>query len=152
MTGLLLFVSLSSFAPATFGVQSDLQAFYDEAAQAALQFDTPLDIDEYHAVRCTPGWTFVDASGTSHSWSEMRTAALATLEHRDDWIVDDIQKVLSVDGETAVVLVNETVVKQDVGETTPYKDTWVKDGASWKQQSRAQVGPAKRAPYKPYAD
>lgn len=151
MTGLLLFATLMAASPDTFAVQSDLQALYDESAQAALQFETPLDIDEYHAVRFTPAWTFVDAAGTSHSWDDMRAAAIASLTDRSDWIVDGIQRIVSNDGRTAVVLVSETVVKKNKGETTPYRDTWVKDGSSWKQQSRAQVGPAKTAPYNPYA-
>ncbi|HEX4346603.1 MAG TPA: hypothetical protein VHZ73_03480 [Vicinamibacterales bacterium] len=151
MTGLLLVASLMSSAPNTFDVQSNLQALYDEATQAELQFDTPLDIDEYHAVRFTPAWTFVDASGSSHSWDEMRAAEVSELSQRKDWIADSIQKVVSINETTAVVLVNEMIVTKNVGATTPYKDTWVKDGDSWKEQSRAQVGPAKTAPYNPIA-
>ena len=151
MTSLLLLATMMSSKADWFRVQSDLQALYDESTQAELQFETALDVDEYHAVRFAPGWTFVDASGKSHSWEEMRASALSALPDRKDWIVDGIQKVVSVNGDTAVVLVNETVVKKNVGETTSYKDTWIKDGDSWKQQSRAQVGPPKSGPYHPYA-
>ena len=152
MTSLLLLASMMSSSKLdAFSVQSDLQALYDEATQAELQFETPLDVDEYHAVRFAAGWTFVDASGTSHSWNDMRGSEISALGDHKDWLVDGIQKVVSMDGSTAVVLVTETVVKKDVAEMTSYKDTWIKDGNSWKQQSRAQIGAAKSGPYHPYA-
>lgn len=150
MTTALFLWALLSLKSSAFTAQITLQPLYDEAAQAALQFSTPQDVDDYHSVRCTPDWTFVDAQGQRHAWNDMRASSIAALENPHDWLFARIQKVLSVKADNVVVLVDETAVKNTVGETTSYRDTWVKAGDTWKLQTREQVGAPRSAPYKPF--
>jgi hypothetical protein len=153
MTNVLFLALLTLWSPTApfFGVRSDLQALYDEVDQATLQFDTPSDIDTYHAVRYTNDWTFVDAKGTRHSWNDVRPSMVAALDDRTDWLTDSIEKVVSSKPDQAVVIVNETLVKQATSQLTQYRDTWVKAGDSWKFKMREQVGAPRSTPYKDYA-
>jgi len=164
MTGaLILALMLSSTPQDLFLVQSDLQALYDEINQDSLAFLQPSDVDLFHAVRFTDDWTFVDAQGQRHPWSEMRQAALDRLEN-EEWSNAAIQKLVSYKDNTAVVLVNVTVVKKSstenptgqkdtlaqTAEVTTYRDTWVHAGDAWKLRMREQIGAPKTVPYKPY--
>ena len=166
MTGALILALMLSGTPQDlFLVQSDLQALYDEINQDSLAFLQPSDLDLFHAVRFTDDWTFVDAQGQRHSWSDMRQAALDRFEN-EEWSNAAIQKLVSYKDDTAVVLVNVTVVKKSAKADSPtggqkdavpqtaavttYRDTWVHAGDTWKLRMREQIGAPRTVPYKPY--
>jgi ketosteroid isomerase-like protein len=145
-------------------IQADLQGLYDEISQASLQFLTETDIDDFHDVMYTPDWVFVDAAGQEHTWAQQREQAVQALTapHHDP-IVQSIQKLTLVPG-GASILVNVTTVRtivDDLGrygakgashtltETTPFRDTWIRDVDRWKVKSRQQVGQPKAVVDKP---
>jgi len=151
----LMVVGLQASAPNTFDMQSDLQGIYDELSQAAMQFGGPEDIDSFHTVFYTPDWTFVDAEGHQHPWSEKRAEAVQALNQpRADSIQQTIQKLSTApDGVTATtkLTVVRTVLDDEgkygkkgathtLTESTSFRDAWVKSGESWKLKSREQIG------------
>ena len=160
----LAFMMLTAPQQDLFNVQSDLQALYDEINQDFLAILAPSDLDLLHAVRFTDDWTFVDVHGQRHTWSEMRQSVLDGLAG-EEWSNEAIQKLVSFKDDTAVVLVNVTVVRKnasaggqapskdapgEIAETTIYRDTWIHAGDSWKLRMREQIGAPKTGPYKPY--
>jgi hypothetical protein len=81
----------------------------------------------------TQDWTFVDKSGQSHSWTDVRQKQVDALGHKtDDAYYQPIKKLsVSADGQTATVTIVEN--------KTTYKDTWVRSGESWKMKTRQQL-------------
>jgi ketosteroid isomerase-like protein len=139
----------------TFVVQAELQALYDEISQATLQFVTAADIDQFHEVLYTPDWLFVDGTGQQRNWSQVREEAIHALSApRFDAISQPIRKIISVDGDSATVVVDLTTVRTIVDEgrdgrqhlshaltqTTVFRDRWVRVGDAWKLKSRVQIG------------
>ena len=139
----------------TFDVQFKLQALYDEISQATLQFDTAMDIDDFHEVLYTPDWVLTDAAGHVQTWSDVRQAAIDALSMpRPDAIVQSIGK-LSVDADGATVVVNvitvHTIVDHEgrygrkdashtLTDTTAFRDRWVRVSDEWKLKSREPIG------------
>jgi hypothetical protein len=141
--------------PDLFEVRTTIQGLYDEISQAVLQFETPEDADQFHSVVYTPDWVFVDTSGQTHSWPQMRDQVLHATPVQA--ATQPIQKLSLVPG-GAVATVNEirtrAIVDEEgkygrkgashsLTETTPFKDTWVQIGDQWKLKSRTQLGPPK---------
>ena len=141
--------------PDPFEVQAEIQGLYDEISQAVLQFETPEDADQFHTVLYTPDWVFVDTSGQTHTWTQMRVQALHAAPVQA--ATQPIQKLSLVPG-GAVATVNEIRTRAIVDEagkygrkgashalteTTAFKDTWVQVGDHWKLKSRTQLGPPK---------
>ena len=141
--------------PDLFEVQTELQGLYDEISQAVLQFESPEDADQFHTVLYTPDWVFVDASGQTHTWPQMRDQVLNATPVQA--ATQPIQKLSLVPG-GAVATVNEIRTRASVDEegkygrkgaphslteTTAFKDTWVQIGDQWKLKSRMQLGPPK---------
>jgi hypothetical protein len=116
-----------------FSVQADIQGLYEDIRQTQAQSTTASDVDVLHDVLYTQDWTFVDKSGQSHSWSELRQKQIDALAHRSgDAFYQPIKKLsVSSDGQTATVTIGEN------GAT--YKDTWVRSGDSWKMKTRQQI-------------
>jgi ketosteroid isomerase-like protein len=164
-TLLLLAASLLQASSAdVYSAQADLQGLYDEISQASLQFLTEADIDGFHQVMYTPDWVLIDAGGQQHTWSQVREQAVQALnEIHHDPMVQSIQKLtLTPGGATAVVNVTTVhTIVDDQGKygqkgashtltaTTPFRDTWVKDGDRWKVKSRQQTGQPKVVVDKP---
>jgi hypothetical protein len=158
MLALVLAVLLQSSADTT-QLRFDLQGVYDEIAQAGLQFDSPLDVDEFHAVFYTPDWSFVDASGTRHTWSELReqTVATALNEAKPDGVHHTLEKITPVSGGATVTVLLETsrTITDDAGrygrrgamhtlvDVTRYRDQWVMVEGSWRMRERNQLGATK---------
>jgi hypothetical protein len=154
MIALVLVLALSA-PPDLFQIQTDLQGLYDEISQAALQFASAEDADQFHSVLYTPDWTFVDAAGQHHSWPEIREQILhAPLIDSSE---QPIKKLTLVPG-GAITTVNTTVTRDVVdtdgkygkkgeshaiAETIVYRDTWVEEGDRWKLKLREQQGPPK---------
>jgi len=116
-----------------FSTQADIQGLYEDIRQMQAQSTTPTDVDTLHDVLYTQDWTFVDKSGQSHSWTEMRQKLIDALAHKtDDAYYQPIKKMsVSTDGQTATVTIVEN--------KTTYKDTWVRSGESWKMKTRQQL-------------
>jgi len=116
-----------------FSTQADIQGLYEDIRQMQAQSTTAADVDALHDVLYTQDWTFVDKSGQSHSWSELRRQQIDALAHRSaDAFYQPIKKMsVSSDGQTATVTIGEN------GAT--YKDTWVRSGESWKMKARQQI-------------
>jgi len=116
-----------------FSTQADIQGLYEDIRQTWSQSTTASDLDALHDVLYTKDWTFVDKSGQSHSWTDMRGKQIDALAHHSgDVFYQPIKKLsLSSDGETATV----TIVEYG----TTYKDTWVRSGESWKMKTRQQL-------------
>ena len=116
-----------------FSTQADIQGLYEDIRQMQAQSTTPTDVDTLHDVLYTPDWTFVDKSGQSHSWTEMRQKQIDALAHKaDDAYYQPIKKLsVAPDGQTATVTIVEN--------KTTYKDTWVKSGERWKMKTRQQL-------------
>jgi hypothetical protein len=147
-----------------FLVQAELQGLYDESSQAALQFVSAPDIDEFHAVLCTADWIFTDLAGHPRTWTEMRPDAVRALsEPRLDAMTQTIV-TLSVDAGGATVVVNlstvRTVVDHDgrygrpdashtLTRTTPFRDRWIRVSDEWKLKSREQIGAPSESVGKP---
>jgi len=146
---------LQAGAMDSFSLQAELQGLYDEISQATLQFVTAADVDQFHDVLYTPDWSFVDAAGQRHGWTQMREQAIQSIAApRLDSMSQQIQKLSrSPVGATVVVSLTtvRTIVDNDgrfgkkgashrLSETTAFRDTWVKASDAWKFQSRAQVG------------
>jgi hypothetical protein len=113
--------------------QADIQGLYEDIRQTQAQSATPADVDILHGVLYTRDWTFVDKSGQSHSWTEMRQKQVDALAHKSgDAFYEPIKKMsVSSDGQTATV----TIVENG----TTYKDTWVRSGESWRMKTRQQL-------------
>ena len=154
IAALVLALTLSG-TPDLFSLQTDLQGLYDEISQATLQFATAEDADQFHSVLFTPDWTFVDAAGQHHSWSEMREQVLKAAPVESS--VQPIQKLTLVPG-GAVTTVSTTVTRElidtegkygkkgethTIAETTLYRDTWLEVNGEWKLKERDQIGPPK---------
>jgi len=133
---------------------TNLQGLYDEISQATLQFMTVSDVDLFHESLYTADWVFVDQTGHSQTWSQVRERAIqAMLAPPPDSMVQPIQKLsLSSDGATVVVNVTtvRTIVDHDgrygrrgvshtLTETTTYRDLWVRISDRWKMKSREQI-------------
>jgi len=116
-----------------FSTQADIQGLYEDIRQMQAQSTTPTDVDTLHGVLYTQDWTFVDKSGQSHSWAEVRQKQVDALAHKaDDAYYQPIKKLsVSADGQTATVTIVEN--------KTTYKDTWVRSGESWKMKTRQQL-------------
>jgi hypothetical protein len=116
-----------------FSLQADIQGLYEDIRQTQAQSTTADDVDILHDVLYTQDWTFVDKSGQSHSWTEMRKKQIDALAHdASDAFYQPIKKMsVSPDGQTATV----TIVEHG----TTYKDTWVRSGERWKMKTRQQL-------------
>ena len=141
--------------PDTFDVQTQLQGLYDEISQATLQFATESDVDLFHDVLYTPDWVFVDATGHTQTWPQVRVRAIQALSAPlPDSMIQPIQK-LSLVPDGATVVVNVTTVHTIVDaegrygrqgashtltETTAFRDRWVRFSDDWKLKSREQIG------------
>lgn len=150
---------------AAFETQAQLQAVYEEIAEtvAHATIDSPATIS---GVLMTPDWMFVDSAGAHHSLSDAMSIPESTLRVSPfDAITQKIEK-LSLSGDTATVTVKVTVaagtprigdqtdqlghfehgwkqvpaVSVPSPKTRTFKDTWVKDGGSWKMKSREEIG------------
>lgn len=135
-------------APASvnqFQVRAEIQSLYDEISQATLQFVTPQDVDQFHAVLFTSDWSLVDAKGQKRSWADVRGDAIKTLpEPPYDSILQSIQKLtLNHDGTEAVALVRVKTSRVDgrtvVEDSSIYRDTWTKTDDGWKVKQREQI-------------
>jgi len=120
----------------TFDAQADLQGLYGEISQTRAQATgstTSDDIDALHATLFTQDWTFVDKSGQSHAWMELRQKEVDASRQppSHEVLYQPIKKLsLSPDGCTATVTIVE--------DRTTYEDTWVKSGESWKMKTRRE--------------
>ena len=121
-------------------VRTDLQGMYDEMSAATLQVTTPAEIDEFHAVLCTPDWVFVDREGHTHDWRDARARAIEQLSAPTfESIVQRIQR-LTATTRTATTIVKVTMTAAKTGKTVAfYKDTWVAMPDGWRQQSRTEI-------------
>jgi hypothetical protein len=139
-------------------VRTELQGLYDESSQAALQFATETDVDQFHQVLCTADWVFVDAAGARHPWSEARAQAIRALaEPRADSMLQRIDKVSLASGGATVMVTAITVrhavdadgrygrkgASRTLTETTVFRDQWIRNGDFWKLKSREQIGQPK---------
>jgi hypothetical protein len=150
---------------ATFQVQVQLQALYEEMAESVIHLKAGGSSASATAVLYTPDWVFVDASGQRQSLDQARSETGGALRRSPfDTITHSIQK-LSLSGDQATVIVKVAVAvggadndqqaatmgrltgwqelpdfKLPRVETTTFKDTWVKAGDSWKMKSREQLG------------
>ena len=116
-----------------FSTQADIQGLYEDIRQTQSQSTTAADLDNLHDVLYTRDWTFVDKSGQSHSWTDVRQKQVDALGHKtDDAYYQPIKKLsVSADGQTATVTIVEN--------KTTYKDTWVRSGESCKMKTRQQL-------------
>ena len=138
----------------TFDVQTELQGLYDEISQATLQFVTASEYRPFSRVCGHPDWVFLDATGQTQTWPQVRERAIQALSApRLDSMNQRIQKVsLEPGGVTAVV--NVTTVRTIVDaqgrygrqgashtltETTAFRDRWVRVSDDWKLKSREQI-------------
>ena len=114
-------------------VQADIQGLYEDIRQMKAQSEKAIDVDDLHDVLYTADWTFVDKTGQSHSWMEMRQQQIDALAHKPPQSFYQPIKNLSLssDGATAVVIITEN--------GTTYKDMWVKSGDSWKMKTRREI-------------
>jgi len=140
--------------PDTFDVQAELQGLYDEISQTTLSFVTASDIDMLHDVLYTPDWVFVDATGHTQAWPQVRQGVIQALSApHPDSMSQPIQK-LSLGSGGATVVVNMTTVRTIVDhegrygrqgashtltETTAFRDRWVQVSDKWKLKSREQI-------------
>jgi hypothetical protein len=138
LTTLVLTAGLLLGSQATFNAQSELQGLYGEISQTRVQAagtsTTADDIDALHATVFTDDWTFVDKSGHSQTWMDLRQKEVDTSSRppSHEMLYQPIKKLsLSSDGCTA------TVTIPDNG--TTYEDTWVKIGESWKMKTRREL-------------
>ena len=134
LTILVLTAALSQSAKIDqFSTQADIQGLYEDIRQMQSQSTTATDVDTLHDVLYTQDWTFVDKSGQSHPWTEMRLKLIDALAHKPvDAFYQPIKKMsVSSDGRTATVTIVEN--------KTTYRDTWVKSGESWKMKTRQQL-------------
>ena len=135
LTILMLTAVLAQQSPKidVFSTQADIQGLYEDIRQMQAQSTTPTDVDTLHDVLYTQDWTFVDKSGQSYSWAEVRQKQVDALAHKtDDAYYQPIKKLsVSADGQTATVTIVEN--------KTTYKDTWVRSGESWKMKTRQQL-------------
>jgi hypothetical protein len=138
----------------SFNAQAQLQGLYEEMSQAALQYETADDIDQFHDVLYAPDWVFIDLGGQRHPWSEIREEQIQALKTPPfDWIAQSVEKVSVANG-TATVLVNMTTVRHaadgdgqqgkkggsgTINEKTEFRDVWIATGDGWKFQSRQQI-------------
>jgi hypothetical protein len=133
LTTLTLIALLSQSTPVDLGsTQADIQGQYEVIRQMRAQSLYPTDIDDLHTTLYTPDWTYVDKSGQSHSWTELRQAEVAALAHEStEAYYQPIKKIsVSSDGSTATVTIVEN--------KTTYKDTWVLSGDSWRMKTRQE--------------
>jgi hypothetical protein len=134
LTMLMLTAALSQSEKVdVFSTQAEIQGLYEDIRQTQSQSTTAADLDNLHDVLYTRDWTFVDKSGQSHSWMDMRQKQVDALAHNSgDVFYQPIKKIsVSSDGQTATV----TIVEYG----TTYKDTWVRSGESWKMKTRQQL-------------
>jgi hypothetical protein len=164
LLSLVIALTQAASAADAVSIRADLQGLYDEISQAPMQFFTESDIDTFHDVMYTNDWTWIDASGHAHAWTELRDEQARSLNtHHHDPMVQSIQKLTLQTG-GATILVNVTVVRTIVdndgrygakgamhtlNETTPYRDTWVTVADRWKMKSRQQTGPPRVVVDKP---
>jgi hypothetical protein len=139
----------------TFNVRSELQGLYDEISQVTLSFVTESDVDMLHDVLYTPDWVFVDGTGHTQTWPQVRQRAIQALSAPAlDSINQPIQK-LSLGSDGVTVVVNMTTVRivvdhegrygrqgasHTLRETTVFRDRWVRVSDRWKLKSREQLG------------
>ncbi len=138
MTTLVLIAGLLLGSQTTAFVQTELQGLYGEIsqtrAQAAGATTTANDIDALHDTLFTQDWTFVDKSGHTQTWMDLRQKEIDTASQppAHEVLYQPIKKLsLSSDGCTATVTVPDN--------KTTYEDTWVKVGESWKMKTRREL-------------
>ena len=154
--GMLLAIALlfPGAPPDTFAVQAELQGLYDEISQATLQFASDSDVDQFHDVLYMPDWVFVDTTGQTRNWSQVREGAIQALSSPPlDSMSQPIRK-LTVTPEGATVIVDLTTVRTIVDheghygrkeashtltDTTPFRDRWVLISDRWRLKSREQI-------------
>jgi len=150
---LLVLALLSTAAVDEFSVRWELQALYDEASQATLQFTSGSDVDLFHEVFCTPDWVYVDVGGTPHAWRDIRGTVVAALAAPRPASMTQIIREVSVrDGAAATIdqTIVRTIVDEEgrygppaasrtVVETTTFRDEWVMVEGRWRMKSRRQV-------------
>jgi len=126
--------------PRQSSARTDLQGMYDEMSAATLQVTTAAEIDDFHAVLCTPDWVFVDRGGRTHDWQEARARAIEQLNAPTfDSIVQRIQRLTAAPG-TATTIVKVTTTAAKAGITVAfYKDMWIAMPDGWRQQSRTEI-------------
>ena len=152
---LTLFGFLQVQNPETFSVRCDLQGMYDEIAQATLESHSTDQIDMYHQVFYTPDWAFVDADGHRHDWPELRRQAVDALNQPGPTTLRSAILEISVTAESASALIHLISVKTIVdtegkyghpglthtlADVTPMRDTWIKNGVTWRLRLREQIG------------
>ncbi len=113
-------------------VQSDLQGLYEEINQTKVQAIAK-DIEALYATVYTTDWTFVDKNGGVHAMAEMRQKDIDALQQPSHEVLyQPVKKLLlSSDGNTATVTIRD--------DKATYKDTWVKDGDSWRMKTRQEL-------------
>ena len=138
LTTLVLTAGLLLGSQTTFGVQTELQGLYGEISQTRVQATgattTANDIDALHETLFTHDWTFVDKSGHSQTWTDLRQNEIdaSSQPPSHEVLYQAIRKLsLSPDGCTATVTVPDN--------RTTYEDTWVKIGESWKMKTRREL-------------
>ena len=120
-------------------VRTDLQGMYDEMSAATLQVTTAAEIDDFHAVLCTPDWVFVDRQGHTHDWRDTRARAIEQLSAPTfNSIVERIQRVTVASG-VATTIVKVTTAAKAGKAVAYYRDTWIAMPDGWRQQSRTEI-------------
>jgi hypothetical protein len=149
---------LQSASPDPFLLQAQVQGLYDEMSQAALQFGTESDIDDFYGALYTSDWSMTDAKGQQHTWPEVRQQEVAALSQpKSDALRQAIQKFSLVPGGASVIVLRtdvRNIVDNEgkygpvgkahvIAEQTLFHDEWVGEGEHWKLKSRQQEGPTK---------
>ena len=137
LTTLVLAAGLLLPAPADSStVRSDLQGLYEEINQTKVQAIGQAivpDIEALYATLYTTDWTFVDKKGDVHPLAEMRQKDIDAIQQPfREVMYQPVRKLLlSSDGNTATVTIAD--------DKATYKDTWVKDGDTWKMKTRQEL-------------
>ena len=149
---------LGLVAPDHIVIAGDLQAMYDEIAQAELAAQTADDVDDFHAVSCTTDWSITEADGARRSWAEVRGEIVRDAETQPYSFMREIIHRVSAQGDEATTEVHAITVQSmvdtdgkygaagahhTIAVVTPMRDHWIRMETGWKQQSREQVGAAK---------
>jgi hypothetical protein len=149
---------LGLVSPADTVLAGDLQAMYDEISQAQLSAQTADDVDNFHAVSCTPDWSVAGIDGVHHSWVDVRAEAVRAAETQPFSFARDIILRITEQGNEAVTEVHSITVRDMVdtagkygaagahhaiAEVTPMRDHWIRMDTGWKQQAREQMGAVK---------
>jgi hypothetical protein len=156
---LMLAATLQAGAQDRYALAGDLQAMYDELAQATLSSVTSQDVDNFHTVFYTPDWTFTDRSGVRHTWMEVRDQAIRAAAEQPFDAERDVIRKISFKGDTTIAEVSAITVRtvtdaegkygtagatHTIAEAIPMRDHWVRTPTGWKLQSREQIGDQKQ--------